>query len=305
MPELPEVETLRRGLDREARGRRIADVVIANPKTLKDQSAAAFRSRVVGAQVERVDRRGKYLLIPLLRAQAHDDNDAPPPDFPAAVAADAADAPTQTSADAVVLCIHLKMRGQLLVEDAAAPVAPYHCATLVLEGGREIRFHDLWTWGEMRALTRAEMPAALPGLCAMGAEPLEPGWNGRALSAALGGRRGPIKPALLDQKVVAGVGNIYADESLFRAGIHPERPASTLSPGETDRLAEAIRTVLGEALEGGGTTSDDYVDVGGAPGRYTPRVYDRGGAPCQNCGASLARIRLGGRGTVFCPRCQT
>jgi formamidopyrimidine-DNA glycosylase len=278
VPELPEVETLRRGLEREALGRRITGVIIANPKTLKGQSEAFFCARVLGGSVQRVDRRGKYLLIPLA---------ATVPDTPS-----------------VSLCIHLKMRGQLLLEDAAAPAGPYHCATLILDNGRVIRFCDMWAWGEMRALTAEEM-GGIAGLSGMGAEPLEPSWNGKVLAAALATRKGPIKPALLDQRVVAGVGNIYADESLFQAGIHPERSAAALSPTEADRLADAIRAVLREAVEGGGATSDNYVDTDGLRGRYTPRVYERGGAPCHACGAFLRRIRLGGRGTVFCPKCQS
>ena len=279
MPELPEVETLRRGMEREALGQRITDVIVANPKILKGQSEAVFRDRVVGRSVQRVDRRGKYLLIPLAAPASPD----PPSAF---------------------LCVHLKMRGQLLLGDAAAPVEKYHCITLVLENGRAIRFHDMWTWGEMRALTPAEL-GQIAGLASMGAEPLDPAWDGKALAAALAGRRSPVKPTLLDQQVVAGVGNIYADESLFRAGIHPKRSVATLTPAEVERLAGAVRTVLREAVEGGGTTSDDYVDIQGVAGRYTPRVYDRGGAPCPSCGTALERIRLGGRGTVFCPQCQS
>lgn len=285
MPELPEVETLRRGLEREVRGQRITDVIITNPKVLKGQSEAVFRSRVVGYGVQRVDRRGKYLLIPLVPQASSDSPTAP------------------QARCAAFLCIHLKMRGQLLVEERTAPAGPYHCVTLSLESERAIRFHDMWTWGEMRALSSDEL-CQISGLAGMGAEPLAEDWDGKALAAALAGRKGSIKPALLDQKVVAGVGNIYADESLFRARIRPERSARSLSPTEVDNLAAAIRTVLAEAVEGGGTTSEDYVDIEGAPGRYEPRVYDRGGAPCNDCGVTLTRIRLGGRGTVFCPRCQ-
>lgn len=279
MPELPEVETLRRGLERGARGRRITDVVIANPKSLKGQNEDVFRERIVGRTIQSVTRRGKYLLIPLTT-------------------------PLLADTPSAFLCIHLKMRGQLLLEDAAAPVGKYHCLSLALEGGRALRFHDMWTWGEIRALTAEEL-AAIEGLAAMGAEPLDPDWGGGSLAEMLAARRTPIKPTLLDQRVVAGVGNIYADESLFRAGIHPERAAGTLARSEVDRLAEAIRTVLREAVEGGGTTSEDYVDTEGVPGRYTPRVYDRGGKPCPACGTLLTRIRLGGRGTVFCTQCQS
>jgi formamidopyrimidine-DNA glycosylase len=195
------------------------------------------------------------------------------------------------------------MRGQLLVASVDTPVAPYHCVTLALDDGREVRFHDMWTWGEIRALSDEEL-GAVSGLSGMGDEPLEPGWDAGVLAAVLARRSGPIKPTLLDQKVVAGIGNIYADESLFRAGIHPERRASSLTCDELKRLVCSVRTVLHEAIEGGGTTSEEYVNVRGVMGRFTPRVYDRGGAPCVSCGTALTRIRLGGRGTVFCAQCQ-
>jgi formamidopyrimidine-DNA glycosylase len=195
------------------------------------------------------------------------------------------------------------MRGQLLVEDKEITPGKYHCVTLGLEDGRDLRFYDMWTWGEMRALTNDELDA-LPNLARMGREPLEANWGASDLAQTLAGRKTPIKPALLDQRVLAGVGNIYADEALFRAGIHPERPAESLVGPELDRLASAVRTVLSEAVNGGGTTSENYVDVRGVAGRYTPRVYDRGGQPCPACGTALLRIRLGGRGTVFCGNCQ-
>jgi formamidopyrimidine-DNA glycosylase len=284
VPELPEVETLRRGLERGVRGQQITGILVANPKVLRGQHEAIFEARTVGSTIQRVDRRGKYLLIPLASGRT-------PPGSPAAT-------------PSFFLCIHLKMRGQLLLEEgASAPAAKYHCVSLALSTGYVLRFYDMWTWGEMRALSPEEL-AGIAGLSAMGREPLEPGWDGTALGAAVAGRAAAIKPALLDQRVVAGVGNIYADESLFRAGIHPERPCRSLTAPELECLAEAIRCVLREAIEGGGTTSEDYVDVAGVAGRYTPRVYDRGGFPCVSCGTALTRIRLAGRGTVFCPACQ-
>jgi formamidopyrimidine-DNA glycosylase len=283
VPELPEVETLRRGLEKAVRGRRITGATVANTKVLKEQPEAEFRERVVGASVIAVNRRGKYLLLPL--NSSGDGGEKNP--FP------------------LTLCVHLKMRGQLLMEPVAQTPSPYHCVSLGLDGdkGEEVRFYDMWTWGEMRALTDEEL-AGVAGLAGMGAEPLDPTWDVAALSKKLTGRRGPIKPLLLDQSVVAGVGNIYADESLYRAGIDPRRAAGSLTRAETERLVREIRAVLTEAVEGGGTTSDEYVDLSGFMGRYTPRVYDRGGAPCVGCGTTLTRIKLGGRGTVFCPTCQ-
>jgi formamidopyrimidine-DNA glycosylase len=295
VPELPEVETLRRGLEKGILNRRIVCAVVTNAKVLKEQTEAAFRERIAGKRIERIDRRGKYLLVALTAERA--DVRSPstlPSDNGHRVAL--GDPP-------ILLCIHLKMRGQLLLQKADETAGPYHCVSLLLDDGRAVRFHDMWTWGEMRALTGDEL-AQVPGLAGMGAEPLAPKWGAASLAGQLVKRSGPIKTTLLDQRVVAGVGNIYADESLFRAGIHPERSAATLTEDETARLAQTIRAVLMEAVESGGTTSDEYVDVAGRAGRYMPRVYNRGGQPCVVCATPLTRIRLGGRGTVFCARCQ-
>jgi len=311
VPELPEVETLRRGLERMTLGRRISDVVVANAKVLKGQSPERFRERTTSATITGVRRRGKYLLIQLAhsetKAAAAAPADSPEVKTPLPTGGDTPPAAIPASP---LLCIHLKMRGQLLLEEFGSEAGPYHCVTLSLDGNNAVagstvlRFYDMWTWGEMRALTEDELAEAAPGLAEMGPEPLEADWDGEVLRAALAGRRTAIKPTLLDQAVVAGVGNIYADESLFRAGIHPQRMAKSLSDVETERLARSIREVLTEAVEGGGTTSDEYVDLGGTVGRYTPRVYDRGGEPCPQCGTALTRIKLGGRGTVFCGSCQ-
>jgi formamidopyrimidine-DNA glycosylase len=200
------------------------------------------------------------------------------------------------------------MRGLLAVEEASSEPGGYHCVTLLLqdESGKQaaLRFYDMWTWGEFRALQDVEIKSLVPALASMGDEPLDSAWGAVSLGGQLKNRKTAIKPTLLDQKVVAGIGNIYADESLFRAGIHPERLANSLTAEETERLAESVRAILTSAVEGGGTTSDNYFDVAGRPGRFTPQVYDRGGEPCKVCGTVLSRIRLGGRGTVFCESCQ-
>lgn len=290
MPELPEVETLRRGLENTVLNRRVVDVIVANAKVLKGQSEAALRERTIGKHITQFRRRGKYLLITLADAAT---------DLPGV---------PEASLPLFSLCIHLKMRGLLAVEDASSEPGNYHCISLLLEdknGSREVlRFYDMWTWGEFRALQEAEIGKSAPPLAGMGDEPLDAAWGAASLAAQLKKRKMAIKPTLLDQRVVAGIGNIYADESLFRARIHPERPANSLTADETQRLAESVRTVLLSAVEGGGTTSDNYFDLAGRPGRFTPQVYDRGGEPCRVCGTSLSRIRLGGRGTVFCETCQ-
>lgn len=281
MPELPEVETLRRGLEQNIVGRSIVSVVVADSRILKAQAQATFEERVVGRRVARIDRRGKYLLISL--------------------AADASE--NKPFNPLIYLCTHLKMRGQLRLQMAQDAPDSYHCISLLLDNGAAVRFYDMWTWGEMRALTEEEL-ARVPGLAEMGPEPLDAVWSSVVLQQRLMGRRGPLKPTLLDQKVIAGVGNIYADESLFRAGIHPQRPAGKLCDSELERLAESIRSVLTEAVTAGGTMSEEFTDLAGQVGRFTPKVYDMGGKPCPKCGTVLTRIKLGGRGTVFCAQCQ-
>ena len=273
MPELPEVETLRQGLEKEAVGCRIHAVTIVNQKVLKGQSEAEFRDRVVGKKILGVSRRGKYLLLLL----AADDFSSP----------------------SFTLHLHLKMRGSIRLQQADEPVGRYEMLRLILDKGRALHYEDMWGWGEWRVVAHTE-PSPLPLL---GAEPLESGWDVEAFARQLAGKRVAIKTVLLGQKIVTGVGNIYTDEALFRARIAPTRAAAQLECQESERLAEMIRQVLQEAVALGGTQGD-YVDLYGQPGRYVPLVYDREGAPCPCCQAPLTKIKLGGRGTTFCPVCQ-
>lgn len=275
MPELPEVETLRRDMERHLVGRRIVGVRVLVPKMVKGTIAdpTQFGEKLHNVRVESVVRRGKHLIF--------------------------------TLDSGYYLLLHLKMRGQLLVVPRGQPDDKYLAAALETDDGREMRFHDMWTWGELRLLTQEELATHSP-LVAMGPEPLSEEWTTQALKQALARRsRTPIKAALLDQSVVAGVGNIYADEALFRSGVRSLRASGSLDDAEIARLHREIRSVLTEAIGGGGTTSDNYVDAEGRIGRYTPRVYDRGGQPCVSCGATLERIKVTGRGTVFCPSCQS
>ncbi len=274
MPELPEVETLRRGLERHLTGRTLGAARVRVAKMLKGTfcDPAGFSERLQGARVESVGRRGKHLII--------------------------------TLDSGYYLLLHLNMRGQLLVTPSEIPEAKYLAAAFPLNDGNELRFHDMWTWGEMRLVSPEEL-AAHPALSGMGPEPFSEEWTPQRFSAGLARRpKTAIKAILLDQGVVAGVGNIYADESLYRAGIHPLRPAASLTASETERLHREIRAVLYEATDGGGTTSDNYVDAQGQVGRYTARVYDRNGQPCLSCGRPLTKIRVTGRGTVYCASCQ-
>ncbi len=274
MPELPEVETLRRGLEACLVGRRIVQTRVLVPKMLKGSvtDSQEFACVLQNCRIETIGRRGKHLLIALDSGYN--------------------------------LALHLNMRGQLLVVPRSLPDAKYLAAGFAVDDGRELRFADMWTWGEMRLMTGRELASHAP-LLLMGPEPLSPDWAWQEFAQALARRaRTSIKAALLDQTIVAGVGNIYADEALFRSGIRPERPAGMLRVSEIEGLHRAIRAVLGEATEGGGTTSDNYVDAQGQSGCYVPRVYDRAGQACLSCGALLERMKITGRGTTFCPTCQ-
>ena len=274
MPELPEVETLRRDLERHMVGRKIVAVRVLVPKMLKGAvtETAQFSQILQSASVSQVNRRGKHLIIALNSGY--------------------------------YLLLHLKMRGQLSVVPAGAPDEKYLAAEFVLHDEQAVRFADMWTWGELRLLTHAEL-STHPSLSAMGQEPLSAEWTPQSLQRSLARRpKTSVKAALLDQSVVAGVGNIYADESLYRAKIAPDRTAGSLSKEEADRLYREIKTVLTEAIDGGGTTSDNYADAHGQIGQYVPRVYDRAGQPCLMCGTALKRTKIVGRGTTFCSVCQ-
>jgi formamidopyrimidine-DNA glycosylase len=273
VPELPEVETLRLGLVKEAVGRRICAVSVANPKVLKGQSEAEFRDRAVGRYVLDVRRRGKYLLFPL--------------------------GVDTFSSSSIILCLHLKMRGSVLLKRADEALGRYGAMSVALDNGVALHYEDMWAWGEWRAL--AQEQASL--LAELGDEPLEASWDAGEFARKLSHKRVAIKTVLLDQKIVAGVGNIYADEALFRARLAPTRVAASLTEKESEFLAEMIREVLTEAVALGGTQGD-YVNLYGQQGRYVPRVYDREGEACPRCTEPLEKIKLGGRGTTFCPACQ-
>jgi len=274
MPELPEVETLRRGLETHLVGRAICDIRVTVPKMIRGTltDPELFAERIRGSKVLAVNRRGKHLIISL--------------------------------DSGYYLLFHLNMRGQLIFAPREATEAKYLAAAFALDNGQELRFHDMWRWGEIRLVTKSELDEH-PALSAMGPEPLLEDWTPQDLRLGLAKHpKTAIKAVLLDQAVLAGLGNIYADESLYRAAIQPLRRAGSLSEAEVDRLHREIRAILSEATNGGGTVSDNYVDTEGRVGRYSPRVYDRGGEPCNTCNTALTRIRVSGRGTVYCAFCQ-
>ena len=279
MPELPEVETVARDLRPKLVGARIVGARNSWARTLRTHSPEAFAEAVAGHRVETVGRRGKQLLIEL--------------------------------SDGLALTIHLKMTGQLFVVPAELPEDPYVRLVFELEDGRELRFRDIRKFGKVGLYRRAPggQLVAEPGgrdvFAATGPEPLDEAFTLRAFRRLLRSRKGRLKPLLTNQAFVAGIGNIYADEALWLARLHPLRSASSLKPADERRLYQAIRTVLGEAVQRRGSSIDDYTAPDG-DGEMQERlqVYQRTGEPCPRCGRPIRRIVIGARSTHFCSWCQ-
>ena len=274
MPELPEVETVRRGLALKISGHRIVRAELRRPD-LRRPFPPALAARLDGALIGALGRRGKYILIEL-------------------------------DADGLLL-LHLGMSGRITVGSPALPAAPHDHVVLTLDDGTEIRFNDARRFGLIDYVRRGE-EAQHPLLVGLGPEPLEAGFDGAYLSAALAGKLSPIKAALLDQRVVAGLGNIYVCEALFRAGLSPRRLAASIGRGRAERLAAAVRSVLTEAIAAGGSSLRDYVQADGALGYFQHQwaVYGREGSPCPGCDCAkgVRRIVQSGRSTFFCAKRQ-
>jgi formamidopyrimidine-DNA glycosylase len=287
MPELPEVETIARGVHERLRGDRIVQVWFGSHrepfKTPPAQQAAGLEGRVLLA----VHRTGKHIVCEL----------GPCEGTPAAGGAQLNGSEIRTEAQWIV---HLGMTGRLLVTNPEGPVAAHTHARLSLASGRELRFVDPRRFGRLEFRDLRERA----GFTGPGAEPLTIGPE--EFAALFHGRKRPIKAALLNQTLLAGVGNIYADESLFRAGIRPTRRAMRLTRAELERLRLALREVLEHAIRLGGSSVSDYVDADGVRGFFQLEhcVYMRTGLPCRRCQAPIRRILLAGRGTHYCPKCQ-
>jgi formamidopyrimidine-DNA glycosylase len=271
MPELPEVETVRRGLSRKLQGRVLVDIV-QRRADLRFPLPDGFARRLKGRRVGTVGRRAKYLLLSL------DDGN--------------------------VLMIHLGMSGRIVIHEGAAPApGPHDHVDFTTDDGCTIRYNDARRFGMMDLVAQA----ALDGhrlLRDLGPEPLGNRFNETVLAEALAGRRTPIKAALLDQKIVAGIGNIYACEALHRAGLSPRRSAHTVQGGRAARLAGAIREVLEAAIDAGGSSLRDFVQTDGELGyfQHSWRVYGREGEACElaGCGGVVRRITQSGRSTFYC-----
>lgn len=284
MPELPEVETVRRGLAPALVGKRIAKAKTMRPD-LRFPLPTRFASRLKGRRVDALERRAKYLL-------AHLD-------------------------DGMVWVTHLGMTGRWSVVGAekqpgdfyyAAPPDPAHTHVIIdMESGARLEFNDPRRFGYMDLIEAAALPAH-PFFKGMGPEPLGNEFHLPYLQKALADKKAPIKAALLDQRIVAGLGNIYVVEALYRAGISPSKPAGRISASRLEKLYHAVRAVLEEAIEAGGSTLSDYAQVDGAQGGFQHRfrVYDREARPCltPGCGGTIKRAVHGGRSTFWCPRCQ-
>lgn len=279
MPELPEVETVRRGMAQQVAGRRIRAVEVGRERTVRRTSRQALIDGLTGVTITAVNRRGKYLLCPL------DSGDE--------------------------LMVHLRMSGRLLVAAAGTPRPPHTHVVLHLDGlpAQELWFVDPRTFGEMVVFDPANAAVEMPELARLGVDPIADGLTRRQLDRIVRSRRRQLKPLLLDQHLIAGVGNIYCDETLHRARLRPDRLGDTLTGHELGRLHTSLLQVLGAAIAAGGSTLADtqYVDVEGQGGWFQVHhlVYDRAGQRCLTCGrADIVRTVSGGRSTCFCPRCQ-
>jgi len=281
MPELPEVETIVRGLDPLVRRRRIEAVWWSGQGLHLGRKVdlRGLRAVAVGRAIVGVRRRGKYILI---------DVDGDP------------DRQGRNSGAGII--IHLGMTGRLRVQPKSAPRVPHTHVVLAFAGGDELRFVDARRFGWV---TPGRPIAADAALAALGPDPLTE-LDAPALAAALGGARTPIKAFLLDQRRIAGVGNIYADEALFRAGVHPLRPAGRLTAAKWADLRDAIEEALAEGIEAKGASIDDFRHIDGARGSFQDRflIHRRAGEPCVRCGGTVKKIVVGGRGTYVCERCQ-
>jgi formamidopyrimidine-DNA glycosylase len=270
MPELPEVETTMRALAARLTGRQITTLVQRRPD-LRFALPERLAERLVGRRLTGFGRRAKYILAGLDRDET--------------------------------LLLHLGMSGRLLL--GGPPAGPHEHLTFGFDDGSQLRFVDPRRFG-MLDLARTGDLARHPRLAGLGLEPLDASFDGAALAAALGDSRSPLKLALMDQRRVVGVGNIYACESLFRARLSPLRMAGGLRPAQSRRLADAIRTVLLEAIGAGGSSLRDYIQANGELGVFQDRfaVYDRASTPCPACGRPIVKLVQGGRATYMCSRCQ-
>jgi formamidopyrimidine-DNA glycosylase len=276
VPELPEVETIRRGLEREVVGKRIKTVQVTGTRTIRRQTKKQFITRLEGAKVNGVERRGKYLVIKLDTGE--------------------------------LLVIHLRMSGQLLRAQAKDPVAKHTHVVMTFTQGGQLRFVDPRTFGELFITAPDELTKEVTELADLGMDPVDEPVSWVKFRERLLSRTTKLKPLLMDQSFIAGLGNIYSDEILWEAGLRHDRIPQTLSTMEIRRLYRAIVEVLHEAVKHRGSTLSDegYLDLHGRPGEFQllHQAYDREGQACRRCRTQITREKVGQRSTFFCPNCQ-
>jgi formamidopyrimidine-DNA glycosylase len=273
MPELPEVETIRRQLEPELRGRRIESAEVLDERWTRPVPPAEVERALAGRTIEQVERRGKYLVLRLDGGRS--------------------------------LAMHLRMTGNLLLDQGSATPAPRHLRAVIrLEGGGRLLFTDARRFGQAVILDGDSLDDYFAAR--LGVEPLSEALTAQELCRLAAGRRAPLKSFLLNQSRISGIGNIYADEALHRAALHPLSPAGSMKPEDCERLREAIVATLEAGLRSGGASVDDYLDARGERGAMQDEflVHTREGEPCPRCGAEIRRIVVAGRSTYFCPSCQ-
>lgn len=270
MPELPEVETTRRGIERVALGRHVRELRIYQPR-LRWPIDPDLAARLPGQRVQQIGRRGKYLLLRLERG---------------------------------TLILHLGMSGSLRIVPAAIERSKHDQLDLVLDSGSALRFNDPRRFGSLHYTS--EEPSRHRLLQHLAPEPFEAAFNAAYLERITRQRRSAIKQILMNGRLVTGVGNIYASEALFRARINPRRAAGKLTRADCARVVRAVRAALNAAIRAGGTTLRDYVGTDGSPGAFRQKlyVYERDGKRCRVCGTAIRKIRQGQRSSYYCPRCQ-
>jgi formamidopyrimidine-DNA glycosylase len=273
VPELPEVETVRRRLEPVLVGRRFERVEIGDARLTRPEDPVEVAAELIGERVAAVERRGKYLIVRFESGR--------------------------------VLLIHLRMTGNVLhARSGELKPDPHRRAVVRLDDESDVVYRDVRRFGTWLLLEPGELDVYLA--TRLGAEPLGRAFTTKVLTARLAKRKAPVKAALLDQRTLAGLGNIYVDEALWRARIHPLRPAGALDADELRALRNAIAKALGTGIARQGATLRDYRQPDGSSGRmqHEFKVYGRGGQPCDRCGTPIDKIRVGGRGTWYCPTCQ-
>lgn len=274
MPELPEVETIVRQLRKEIKGRRFTSFRCNHPKMLVGHSVSSFRTKIKRRRILDVQRRGKIILCKL--------------------------------SGGLTLAMHLRLSGQLFLRNSEDPPDRFNHAKLGLGENLELRFNDLRKFGQFWLIPQKELKQNFDQIQKLGIDPLTRNFTFAHFKKILAGKSTKIKALLMDQTKISGIGNIYSDEALFRAGIQPRTPAQKISRQRLQKLYHAIQTVLKEGIRHQGTSVQSYRETHGQKGQHQNylKVYHRTGKPCPKCGTKIERLKIGGRSAHFCPRCQ-